>query len=62
MTIKELYEKAKENGAEDYHIMVDRQCSDEWYNYYGAPINTYDDEDAIVFDNAHKTVDIRVFE
>lgn len=33
MTIKDLYEKAKEKGMENAELTLDYQCSDEWYSY-----------------------------
>lgn len=33
MTVKELYEMAKEKHMEDAQLVLDYACNDCWYNY-----------------------------
>lgn len=57
MTPKELYEKAKSHGAEDFEIEISvniTKTGDKWPNYLKFQINDIDDvghsEKAIVLD------------
>lgn len=36
VTIKDLYEKAKEKGLENAKIRICYTCNDDWYNYSDA--------------------------
>lgn len=33
LTIRKLYEMAKERGEEDAQIFLDYKCDDDWYNF-----------------------------
>ena len=46
MTIKELYEEARQKGKEDYEIKVYDYFGDE---YYPEDVNYYDNEKKVCF-------------
>lgn len=52
ITIKELYELAVRNGAENSPIFLNYSCNDSWYDYSGniKHNNIFIDENAIVIE------------
>lgn len=53
VSIKELYDMAKEIGAEDFNVMVSYDCDDGYYSFYKAAKE-------IRFDKAKKRVTIEI--
>lgn len=54
MTIKDLYEKAKNNGMEDAEVTITYECDDD---YYGLEEAKFESDD-VVFYKREKRIEI----